>query len=111
MASNNSGDIYAFTNSVSETSERNILSVMESIRATLQEMLSEVANLEPHWVAVEADGYYEAARKMNENAKQSADILESKLHSSLCEKVLASCEIRSGKCFPTQYESCESVRS
>ena len=77
MASDNSGDVYAFTNSVSETSERNILSVMESIRATLQEMLSEVANLEPHWVAVEADGYYEADRKMNENAKQSADILES----------------------------------
>ena len=48
MASDNSGDVYAFTNSVSETSERNILSVMESIRATLQEMLSEVANLEPH---------------------------------------------------------------
>ena len=76
-AVDSSGDYYAFKRSTSQTSEREILATMNRMRSTLNLMLSSVAKLEPHWIAVEADGYYEAARKMNENAKSIVDILDS----------------------------------
>ena len=76
-AVDSSGDYYAFKRSTSQTSEREILATMNRMRSTLNLMLSSVAKLEPHWIAVEADGYYEAARKMNENAKGIVDILDS----------------------------------
>ena len=50
---------------------------MTRMRSTLNLMLSSVAKLEPRWIAAEADGYYQAARKMNENAKGIVDILDS----------------------------------
>ena len=76
-AVDSSGDYYAFKRSTSQTSEKDIISTMTRMRSTLNLMLSSVAKLEPHWIAVEADGYYQAARKMNENAKGIVDILDS----------------------------------
>lgn len=76
-AVDSSGDYYAFKRSTSQTSEREILATMNRMRSTLNLMLSSVAKLEPHWIAVEADGYYQAARKMNESAKGIVDILDS----------------------------------
>lgn len=76
-AVDSSGDYYAFKRSTSQTSEKDIISTMTRMRSTLKLMLSSVAKLEPHWIAVEADGYYQAARKMNENAKGIVDILDS----------------------------------
>ena len=76
-AVDSSGDYYAFKRSTSQTSEREILATMNRMRSTLNLMLSSVAKLEPRWIAAEADGYYQAARKMNENAKGIVDILDS----------------------------------
>ena len=76
-AVDSSGDYYAFKRSTSQTSEKDIISTMTRMRSTLNLMLSSVAKLEPRWIAAEADGYYQAARKMNENAKGIVDILDS----------------------------------
>ena len=72
-----SGDYYAFKRSTSQTSEKDIISTMTRMRSTLNLMLSSVAKLEPRWIAAEADGYYQAARKINQSAKDIVNILDS----------------------------------
>lgn len=68
-------DVFAFRNSTSLTAEADITSVMTSLQDTLTAMRGEIARLEPCWEAVEADGYYEAARKLNDSAVSAAGIL------------------------------------
>ena len=76
-AVDSSGDYYAFKRSTSQTSEKDIISTMTRMRSTLNLMLSSVAKLEPRWIAAEADGYYQAARKINQSAKDIVNILDS----------------------------------
>lgn len=54
-----------------KTSRRTLLGNV----GTLTAMRGEIARLEPCWEAVEADGYYEAARKLNDSAVSAAGIL------------------------------------
>lgn len=84
-------DVFAFRNSTSVTAEGNITSVMNSLKDTLLAMRGDIAALEPHWKAVEADGYYEAARKLNDNATSAAGILAE------VEKALDGVRVGTGK--------------
>ena len=103
-AVDSSGDYYAFKRSTSQTSEKDIISTMTRMRSTLNLMLSSVAKLEPRWIAAEADGYYQAARKTRKVS--SISWTRSKIRSRLSEKVLTSCEIHTGKCSLNQSKSC-----
>ncbi len=70
-----STDVFAFRNSTAETSEGGIISVMNEMKVTITDLRSGVSNLEPHWIADEADAYYECARKFNDSADDVVGIL------------------------------------
>ena len=67
---------YAFRRSTSEASEANIHNVMSELLSTLDLVLNAVEKLEPSWIAVEADTYYNAAKRLNKGAQGVVEILQ-----------------------------------
>ena len=67
--------VFAFRNSTSMQAEHDIIHVMESIQATLAQLDTNVANIEPSWVAIDAETYYHIARKFRKHADEVASIL------------------------------------
>ena len=88
-----SDSLFAFRRSTSEESESNIHNVMNEILATLGQILDAVGQLEPHWIATEADTYYDAAKKLNKGAEGIANNLQ-QVRSSLSNARTGTDELR-----------------
>ena len=87
--------VFAFNNAVSEQAEADILSMMESMKATLVDLEKDIKNLEPAWIATEADFYYKRVRKFRKHADIIISIL-SIIENQLRNSRLAIQEYREG---------------
>lgn len=88
-----SDSLFAFRRSTSEESEANIHTVMNELLATLEQILDAVEQLEPHWIATEADTYYTAAKKLNKSAEGITNNLHL-VHNSLTNTRTGTDELR-----------------